>query len=88
MLNVAVTVIAEFMAIVHEPVPVQAPDQPAKTEPAAAVAVSVTLELPSNWVVQVAAQFIPPTALVTCPAPVPALTKFSVAWVVPQATGV
>jgi hypothetical protein len=41
-LNVAVTDFAVFIVTVHVPVPVQAPLQPVKVEPAAAVAVSVT----------------------------------------------
>ncbi len=40
-LNVAVTVVSEFMVTAQEPVPEQAL-QPAKTEPGAAVAFSVT----------------------------------------------
>jgi len=41
-LKVAVTVFAAFIVTTQEPVPVQAPDQPAKVEPAAEVAVRVT----------------------------------------------
>jgi hypothetical protein len=40
--NVAVTDFAAFMVTVHVAVPVHAPLQPVKLEPAAAVAVSVT----------------------------------------------
>jgi hypothetical protein len=42
-LNVAVTLRAWLMATVQPPVPLHAPLQPAKVEPEAAVAVSVTL---------------------------------------------
>jgi hypothetical protein len=41
-LKVAVTLRAAVMATVQVPVPVQAPLQPAKTEPAAGLAVRVT----------------------------------------------
>ena len=40
--NAACTVWLAFMVTVHDPVPEQAPLQPAKLEPAAGVAVSVT----------------------------------------------
>jgi hypothetical protein len=42
-LKVAVTAAAAFMVTLHAPVPAQAPDQPAKMEPAAGVAVRVTV---------------------------------------------
>jgi hypothetical protein len=42
-LKVAVTAVAAFMVTVHVPVPAQAPDQPAKVEPAAGEAVRVTV---------------------------------------------
>ena len=45
-LNVAVTVLAAVILTTHEPVPLQAPDQLANTEPAAALALKVT-EVPS-----------------------------------------
>jgi hypothetical protein len=59
---------------VHAPVPEQPPpDQPAKVDPEAAVAVSVTLvpTLYEAW--QVAPQLIPEGLLVTVPVPVPFL---------------
>jgi len=41
-LNVAVTDLALIIETVQVPVPVQAPDQPAKLEPSAGIAVSIT----------------------------------------------
>jgi hypothetical protein len=43
-LKVAVTVVAAFRVTMHVAVPEQGPDQPAKVEPAAGVAVRVTVE--------------------------------------------
>jgi hypothetical protein len=43
-LKIAVTVVAAFRVTVHVAVPEQGPDQPAKVEPAAGVAVRVTVE--------------------------------------------
>jgi hypothetical protein len=72
-LKVAVTDLAAFIVTVHVPVPVQAPLQPAKVEPDAAVAVSVT-EVPlEKLAVQVPGQLIPAGLLVTVPLPVPAV---------------
>ena len=42
MVNVAVTLLAVVIDTVHEPVPVQAPDQPVKVEPVDGDAVRVT----------------------------------------------
>ncbi len=42
MLNVAITFLAWVIEIVQAPVPEQAPDQPAKVEPEAGLAVKVT----------------------------------------------
>lgn len=41
-LKVAMALMAPFIVIIHAPVPVHAPDQPAKVDPLAAVAVSTT----------------------------------------------
>src|SRR5262245_55864809 len=80
-LNVAVTERACVIDTVQPAVPVQAPLQPANVEPAAAVAVSVTL-VPfaklAFCVVQVGAQLMPAGLDVTVPVPVPALLSVSV----------
>jgi hypothetical protein len=61
------------MVTVHAPVPEQAPPQPAKVEPAAGVAVSVT-EVPWPYVsAQSAPQLMPAGEEVTVPLPVPDL---------------
>ncbi|UWZ83053.1 hypothetical protein MOP44_21090 [Occallatibacter riparius] len=66
------TEVADESATVQVSVPVQAPDQPAKVEPAAAVAVSV-IEVPLEKVAEhVDPQLIPDGLLVTVPVPVPA----------------
>jgi hypothetical protein len=62
----------------HVPVPGQAPLQPAKVEPGAAVGVSVTT-VPCGYArEQVAPQSIPAGELETLPLPVPALLTVSV----------
>jgi hypothetical protein len=71
-LNVAVTDVAAVTVTTHAPVPVQAPLQPAKTEPSAALWVSVTCVPPANPAEQVSGQSIPAGVLVTLPLPVPA----------------
>jgi hypothetical protein len=72
-LNVAVTVLAAFMATVHEPVPVQAPLHPAKADPAVGVAVSVTELFAAKFAEHVPPQSMPVGEEVTVPLPVPAL---------------
>jgi hypothetical protein len=72
-LKVAVTDLAAFIVTVHPPVPVQSPDQPANSDPAAAVAVSVTDAPCANECVQVPPQSIPAGELETLPDPVPLL---------------
>ncbi len=69
--NVAVTVKAEFTATVQVPVPVQAPPQPVKTDPALARAVRSTLVPEVKVAEQVAPQLIPAGLLVTVPEPAP-----------------
>jgi len=85
-LKFAVTFFCAFIVTVQEPAPEHAPDQPAKVEPAAAVAVSVILELPLSGTTQLTVQIIPGGELVTWPEPVPALAKLRVALVTPQTT--
>ena len=72
-LKVAVTVVLLVRWIVAVPVPeVPPPLQPANTEPAAGVAVRVTLVPEENDFEQVEPQLMPDGALVTVPEPVPA----------------
>lgn len=72
-LKVAVTVLAAFMATVHAPVPVHAPPHPAKTDPAAGVAVRVTELLAAKLAEHVPPQSMPVGEDVTVPLPVPSL---------------
>ena len=62
----------------HGPIPVHAPDHPAKDEPDAGDAVSVTLVFSSNVALHVDPQSIPAGALVTLPVPEPARVTVSV----------
>jgi hypothetical protein len=55
----------------QDPVPLHAPLQPAKAEPAHGLAVSVTDVPPTSIWVQLRAQLMPAAALVTVPAPGP-----------------
>jgi len=74
MLKVAVTVVVAVTVTAHEPVPLHPPPlQPAKTDPAAAVAVNVTAVPVLKVAEQVDPQFISPPPLVTVPDPVPDL---------------
>jgi hypothetical protein len=61
------------MVTAQVPVPVQAPDQPVKSDPVSGVAVRVTAVPSRNDAVQLAPQLIPAGLLVTVPAPVPVL---------------
>src|SRR6266487_4542385 len=71
--KVALTERFALMLTVHVPVPVQAPDQPEKTEPAAGVAFRLT-EVPCTYAcVQVEPQLIPTGEEVTVPEPEPVL---------------
>lgn len=73
-LKLAVAVLAAFMVKVQVlAVPVQAPDQPVKFDPAVADAVRVTLAFRLKLAEQVAPQLIPAGELLTVPVPVPAL---------------
>jgi len=66
-------------------VPVQSPDQPAKVEPTAGVAVSVTTVALVKSAEHVAPQLIPAGELVTVPEPEPAFATVSV-WLVDSVT--
>src|SRR5437879_4304876 len=67
--KVAVTEVAALTVTLHVPVPVQAPLQPVKEEPAAGAAVRATTVPVVKEVEQVAPQEIPTGALVTVPVP-------------------
>jgi hypothetical protein len=78
-LKVAVTVVAAFTVTAQVVVPVHAPLQPVKTEPAAALAVNV-IGVPTTTVsVQSAPHESPPGELVTVPLPVPFFVIVTVA---------
>ena len=77
-LNVAVTVVAALTVTAQVPVPEQAPLQPAKLEPAAAAALSVTAVPAGTDCEQVAPQEMPAGVPVTVPDPVPFLVTESV----------
>jgi hypothetical protein len=66
------------MVRVQLPVPLQAPDQPAKKAPVAGVAVSLTLIPELNDALQVGAQLMPAWVLVTVPLAEPA--NWTVSW--------
>ena len=72
------TVLLADIFTTQEPVPLQAPDQPAKVEPESAVAVRVTFVFFVKLAVQVAPQLIPAGELVTVPVPLPAFVTVSV----------
>ena len=76
--NVAVTVVSALSVTVHEAVPEHPPpDQPAKTEPGSAAALSVT-EVPcAHWKRQVDPQVTPAGFEVIEPEPLPVLAAVS-----------
>ena len=76
-LNVAVTETLAVKVSVQVPVPVQAPDHPAKVEPEAGVAVRVTLDPVANEALHAVPQLMPVGLLVTVPLPVPARVTLS-----------
>jgi hypothetical protein len=78
-LKVAVT--AAVVATEHGPVPVQAPLQPAKTEPEAGVAVRRTVVLEENEPLHVGPQSMLTGDETTVPAPVPALLTLTMYFV-------
>jgi hypothetical protein len=76
--KLAVTVFVTFMATVQVvTVPAQPPDQALNLEPAAAVAVSLTLVFVVKSALQIAPQLIPAGVLVRVPTPVPDLVTVS-----------
>jgi len=76
-LKVAVTALAAVMVTLQVPVPEQAPLQPAKVEPAAAVAVRVTGVPLAKLALQVLGQLMPLGLLLTEPDPVPVSVTLS-----------
>ena len=79
-MNVAVTDLSLSMVSWHGPVPVHAPDHPAKEEPGEATAVRVTGAPDGKEWEQVAPQLIAAGELVTVPEPVPALVTERTCW--------
>ena len=77
-MKVAVTLFAASRVSEQVPVPVQAPDQPEKTDPAAADALSTTVLPLSKAAVQVVPQSMPAGVLVTAPLPAPARVTVTV----------
>ncbi len=69
--NAALTVAAADIVTVHEPVPEQAPDHPAKFDPDAALALSETTVVGGNDAVHVVPQLMPAGVDVTNPDPDP-----------------
>jgi hypothetical protein len=67
--KVAVTVLAADIATEQAPVPVHAPDQPEKVNPAAGVAVRATVTVLAYVAEQVVPQEIPAGTEVTVPEP-------------------
>lgn len=71
--NVAVTLLAAVPIVIEQvDVPVQAPVQPANSDPVAGTAVRTMVEPVLTFALQVPGQLMPPTLLVTDPEPVPA----------------
>jgi hypothetical protein len=76
--NVAVTLVAELNVTTHAPVPEQPPPlHPLNVEPAAGLAVRVTLLPPGKVEEQVAPQLMPAGELVTVPLPEPEAVTLS-----------
>jgi hypothetical protein len=68
--NIADTFCTEFIVTVQLPVPLQAPPQPAKLQPAEGVAVRLTCVPGAKLALHVAPQLTPDGELVTVPLPV------------------
>src|SRR5262249_11758285 len=87
LVNVAVTAVAAFMVRVQAPVPEQPPPlHPAKVDPVAGVAVSVTTVPLSKGAEQVLPQLIPAGFEVTVPLPEPSRVTERVNCVAPGVT--
>jgi hypothetical protein len=71
-LNVAVTEVLAAMVTVQLPVPLHAPDHPAKVEPELGVAVRATDVPLAKLALQVCPQLMPPRLLAIVPPPAPA----------------
>jgi hypothetical protein len=76
-LKAAVTETPAFITTLQEPVPVHAPDHPAKMLPASGAAVSVTAVPELNPAAQVDPQLMPDGELVTVPVPPPVFVTVS-----------
>src|SRR5258708_4483288 len=76
--KVADTVCAEFMVTTHAAVPEHAPPHPPNPEPAAGVAVIVTMAPLLKLAEQVLPQLMDPSPLLTVPLPVPCLVTCNV----------
>ena len=76
--KLAVALVVAVSVSEHVDVPEQAPDHPAKADPEAAVAVSVTDVPLGKLAAHVEPQLIPDGLLVTVPVPVP--ESFTVSW--------
>jgi hypothetical protein len=77
-LNEALTEVLPVSVIVHDPVPLHAPDQPANAEFVPAVAASVTFVPELKFALQEVPQLIPAGVLVTVPEPFPERVTLSV----------
>lgn len=69
--NVAVTLVAALIGTMQDPVPLQAPPQPAKVDPPEGAAVRVTATFAAIIALHVRPQLMPAGLLVTAPVPVP-----------------
>jgi hypothetical protein len=80
--KVAATAVLADGVKLQVPLPVHAPDHPAKVVPELGVAVNATAAPLEKLAVQLPGQLIPAGLLATVPAPVPALV--TVSWTLPE----